>query len=157
MNIKDIDQLDPKNTLLDNLPVDMLEAIYEAQRRLMQKYKGLEENHFEKIFGVKGTIPDKVWAGDKSNVHTKAGNHFIVENINATIHELSEATQVLKNWKSWKQTEVEADADHYREEMIDALHFFMEAFVLSGITPKEIYETYLKKNKVNQARQRTNY
>lgn len=136
---------------------DKLDQIFSAQKKLMQNYKKIAEEDLKKKFGVEVSIPEDVWNGMTANLHTKSGNHFIVEMINAAIHELSEAVQTMKNWKSWKQTEVPSDVDHFKEEMIDSLHFFVEALLLCGVTADEVYDLYFKKNKVNQFRQESNY
>lgn len=135
----------------------MLKEIFTLQKRLMGKYRGIAEEHYKKVFGVTVAIDPKAWKGTEDNLHTKTGNVLVVDMLNSAIHEISEAVQVLKNWKAWKQTEMEADSTHFKEELIDAVHFMVEAMILSGMTAEDVYEIYTKKNKVNQFRQRTNY
>ena len=62
----------------------------------------------------------------------------------------------LKN-KPWKQTHMETDVEHYKEEIIDAFHFFVELCILSGIDEDDLFKIYLFKNEVNRFRQRSNY
>lgn len=158
MNTKDIDKAKGiKNDFLSNLPKDKLEAIFGGQKFLMKTYLPIAEKHFEKVFGSKVKIDEKAWAGKESNLHTKVGNFLIKDMLDASIQELAEAIQCMKNWKAWKQTEMETDAEHWKEEMVDALHFFIEALILAGVSAEDIHELYFKKNKVNQFRQRSNY
>jgi hypothetical protein len=151
MNIKDIEG---REMSFDG---DKLDQIFGGQKFLMQGYKSIAENHFSKVFGSKVSISDQAWGGTESNLHTKTGNFLIKDMLDAAIQELSESIQSMKNWKSWKQTEVPTDVEHWQEEMIDALHFFVEACILADITPVKIHELYFKKHQVNQFRQESNY
>lgn len=158
MNINDIDKATTENNLdFSNLPKDKLEAMFMGQSALMAKYKPIAEKHYEKVFGTPVKISDEAWNGGNGNLNTKAGNFLIKDMLDASIQELAEAIQTMKNWKPWKQTEMETDIPHFKEEIIDALHFFMEACIFAGITPQELYDLYFKKNQVNQFRQRSNY
>lgn len=155
VNVKDVDEV--RGEVNEVLSKDLLTNIFMYQENLMKDYKEISEAHASKIYGMGARIPSAVWKGGEHNIQTKAGNHFIYEMLNAAIHEISEAIQALKNWKPWKQTEVSADADHFREEMVDALHFYVEACILAGITPEMLHDLYIKKNKVNKFRQSSNY
>lgn len=136
---------------------DKLDQIFSAQKGLMVNYKTIAEGHYSKIFKQEVKFSDEVFAGGAYNIHTKEGNYLIRDMINATIQELGEAVQVLKNWKAWKQTEIPSDEGHFKEELIDALHFFVEACILAGIDPKELHDLYFKKNEVNHFRQESKY
>lgn len=150
----DIDSIRPDKKKYDG---DKLDQIFSAQRALMDEYKKIAEKHYETVFGTKITISEDIWKGGEHNLNTKAGNVFLYDMLNAAMHELSEAVQTTKNWKAWKQTPVPADVNHFKEELIDALHFYVEACLLAGITAEELYSLYFKKNKVNQFRQSSNY
>ncbi len=136
---------------------DKLDRIFSAQRDLMTGYKTIAEGHYSKIFKQDVKFSDEVFEGGEHNIHTKEGNYLIRDMLNATVQEIGEAVQVLKNWKAWKQTEMPSDADHFKEELIDALHFFVEALILAGLTPETIYDLYFKKNEVNHFRQESKY
>jgi NTP pyrophosphatase (non-canonical NTP hydrolase) len=78
----------------------------------------------------------------------KAGQRLIRENLLNMIEELMEASFCLRN-KMHRLTDVRVfDFEHYREELGDALAFFMEVCILSGITADDIYEEYKRKNAV---------
>ena len=158
MNTKDIDKAkDIKEDFLSKMPKDKLEAIFAGQKFLMEKYLSIAEKHYEKVFGSKVKIDEKAWEGKESNLHTKVGNFLIKDMLDAAIQELAESIQTLKNWKAWKETEMETDVDHFKEELIDALHFYIEACILAGISARDVHDIYFKKNKVNQFRQRSKY
>ena len=136
---------------------DKLDRMFKAQYDLMQKYKNVAEDHLSKIVKQPVQYSDEAWKGGEFNLHTREGNVLIKEMIQASMQELAEAVQVLKSWKPWKQTEIPADVDHWKEEMVDAFHFFMEALLLAGVTPDELYELYFKKKEVNEFRIETKY
>lgn len=66
--------------------------------------------------------------------------------------ELHEARQHLKN-KSHRATLInEVDREAYVEELADSLHYFVELLIASGITPDEIFDSYMRKGEVNRKR-----
>lgn len=74
------------------------------------------------------------------------------------IEELFEALSELKNWKSHKVTEEPTvDRDAFLEEMVDAINYFFAVLVLSGFSPQEFYEAYVKKDSVIHQRLKNNY
>ena len=126
--------------------IDMLEALFVNQLELMKKYHEIEERVLPCI------VPDDV----PVNLDSYEGQHCLRWLIRNAITELSEADDCLKN-KAWKKTMIETDVVHLKEEMVDALHFFIEACILIGMDAKELFEFYMKKNAVNKFRQRSEY
>lgn len=152
MNINDTDG-ESKN----EYEGDKLDKIFAAQKDLMLKYRPIAETHQSKIFKNDVKYSDGVWEGGEHNLHTREGNSVIKEMIQAAMQELAEAVQVMKNWKPWKITEVPTDIDHWKEEIVDSVHFLVEAMLLSGMTSEELYELYFKKHEINSFRINSNY
>ncbi len=73
----------------------------------------------------------------------------------AIVHEAIEL-QRLTSWKWWKKPK-EFDKDAAKEELIDIWHFVVQASIELGMTPKDILQEYIKKNKVNHDRQKSGY
>jgi len=73
----------------------------------------------------------------------------------AIVHEAVELQQTT-NWKWWKNS-AKFDRDHAAEELIDILHFAVQAALELGLTPDDILEEYQRKNAINQERQRNGY
>lgn len=72
--------------------------------------------------------------------------------------ELFEANQHLKNSKDHRATEVkDVDRDKYVEELVDALHYFLELVIMSGISLDELYKAYIEKGHINDARIASGY
>ncbi len=136
---------------------DKLDKIFSGQKALMPKYKEIAEEHYAKIFKQKVHFSAEAWSGSSSNLHTKEGNYLIRDMLNAAAQEIGETIQVMKNWKAWKATEMPTDVTHFKEEFVDILHFLIEAAILAGITPDELFDLYFKKNEVNHFRQDSKY
>jgi dimeric dUTPase (all-alpha-NTP-PPase superfamily) len=67
--------------------------------------------------------------------------------------ELWEANSLLKNSKDHRITDVnDFDRKKYVEECVDALHYFFEIMIASGITKQELVDAYLEKGEVNKRR-----
>lgn len=73
----------------------------------------------------------------------------------AIVHEAVEL-QRLTDWKWWKRPAT-FDSEAAKEELIDIWHFVVQASIELGMSPSEIVEEYVKKNKVNRDRQKSGY
>ena len=65
---------------------------------------------------------------------------------------IGEAQEALAFWtnvtKPWKDPG-EIDIEHVKEELIDVLHFLLQAFVELDMTDNEVVDLYLQKNERN--------
>jgi hypothetical protein len=74
------------------------------------------------------------------------------------MHELFEANHLLKNSKNHRVTEIkEFDRESYKEELVDALHYFFGIVIYSGITVEELHEAFIKKGEINVQRVKNGY
>jgi len=122
-------------------PTDMLEDIWKRQRELVEKYAEIEGFSLDDI---------------PVNLDTKKGQNRVRDMMWRVVEELGEAANCLRN-KPWKQNEVPTDKDHYFEELSDAMHFFVELLLVSGLTAEDAWNLYRRKFEVNQFRQRSGY
>jgi hypothetical protein len=91
------------------------------------------------------------------DLSSKAGQKFVKTISYECADELHEARQHLKQ-KEHRVTDVGAvDRSEYVEELVDALHYFFEIVIASGITPDELYDAYMKKGDVNTDRIENDY
>ncbi len=71
-----------------------------------------------------------------------------------TLAMLSEMAELLNevNFKWWKNPK---PVDEYavKEELVDILHFFVSMCLKAGMTPQEMYDIYMEKNRENFNRQ----
>lgn len=126
---------------------DMLKWIFDQQRRLLDKYRDIENS----VLGFE-LFPAEL----PVDLDTHAGQFLLKAAAYRVVEELSEATNCLKN-KPWKQTQVVTDRDHFEEEVADAFHFFVEFCILAGIDEERLFDLYARKHKVNVFRQESKY
>lgn len=88
---------------------------------------------------------------------------YIKDMILWTTDELHEALHELPYAKDWSKKYEKEDYNHekqwklFKEEMIDAWHFFMNIMIAAGFTPEEIFKMYMEKSAINVERQKTGY
>lgn len=116
-------------------PYDKLVQMFSQQERFMQL---LQEKRNFPAFPV--------------DLTSKAGQKFLKTISYECADELHEARQHLKN-KDHRATHIkDIDREAYVEELVDALHFFFEIVIASGISVDELYEAYIKKGEINVQR-----
>lgn len=92
------------------------------------------------------------------DTNTKSGQKVLKSITHECMHELFEANQMLKNSKDHRATDVrEFDREGYVEELCDALHYFFEIAILSGVSADELYDAYMQKGKINVDRLEKGY
>jgi len=119
---------------------DNLQRLYDLQKHLMERYRD------------KQYIP-----GFPLDLTSKKGVKVFRDCIFHITQELFEAVLYLKNRPSRKEEIIDYDEDAFLEEMIDALHLILEAFILAGYSVEEIVTKYEEKNKVNHERLNEGY
>lgn len=137
MNINDFDEPLP--------PGDMLYIIFFKQAELRRKYHEIEEKNLGYPITA-GTL----------NLDDPKDQQRIKDFMERITEEIFEAANCLK-CKPWKNTHVPTDKAHFYEELVDALHFFIELLIMVGFTPESLTKTYLNKNAVNHFRIGSNY
>lgn len=97
---------------------DKLVAIFNRQKELMNKYHDIEKRS-----GLLQTEDCPV------NLNDKRGQARIKDFSWRIIEEVGEALDALN---------VHCDEEHFKEELIDGLHFLVELSILAGIEPKDV-------------------
>lgn len=144
MNITDVKFVKPL-TENEEEDEDMLRQIFRKQFDLMAKYHEIEEKNGCLI------TPDV-----PVDLHSHKGQHRLKDFAWRVTEEMGEAMNCLKN-KPWKVTPMATDVQHFREEIADAFHFFVELCILAGIGPDDLFDLYMRKNHVNIFRQGSGY
>lgn len=137
MNVTDIGEE-------NDLPKDMLKAIFAKQSALEVKYYDIEKNNGALVLPI------------PLDVHSFKGQTRIRDLIHRITAEIYEADNCLRN-KAWKTTHVATDEKHFKEELIDGLHFYIQLFIELGMSSEDVYRLYCKKNQVNKFRISSNY
>ena len=132
---------------MDKLKKSMAESF-----ALMRNYDKLvkmfeQQEQFMKLLQEKRGFPDF-----PVDLTSKVGQKFLKTISYECADELHEARQHLKN-KDHRATLInDIDRDAYVEELVDALHYFFEIVIASGISVDELYEAYIKKGQINVQR-----
>lgn len=117
MNINDVEE---QST--EEVPSDLIGAIFSRQASLMEKYHQIEKDNG---FHYNGPIP--------VNLHDKFGQAKLKDFAWRMTEEFTEATDSLL---------LNDGQDHYLEELIDGLHFLVELFILAGYKPEGSMEDW---------------
>jgi len=133
-----------KQILVEEHDGNTLQMIFARQQDLMDKYDKIE---FANGFDVPVAPVD---------INSHRGQARLKDMTWRCVEELGEAMNCLKN-KPWKQTMMETDLTHYREELADAFHFFVELCILSGLSATDLFTLYFLKSEVNKFRQDSKY
>ena len=74
------------------------------------------------------------------------------------VEEVFEAVQELKNAKSHRQTEIrDFDRAAFKEEMVDSFNYFLSLLIIMDVTPDELFEAYVNKDKIIHDRIKSKY
>ncbi len=74
------------------------------------------------------------------------------------VEEVFEAVQHLRNWKPHKLSESDDfDRAAFKEEMVDSFNYFLSLLIIMGVTPDELFEAYVNKDRVIHDRIKSNY
>jgi len=80
---------------------------------------------------------------------------WILNYIRAMQQELAELTDSVP-WKWWAKYQ-EFDQQNAKVEIVDLFHFLISLAQVMGMSANDVFEAYLKKNKVNHNRQDSGY
>jgi len=80
---------------------------------------------------------------------------WILNYIRAMQQELAELTDSVP-WKWWAKYQ-EFDKQNAKVEIVDLFHFLISLAQVMGMTSDDVFNAYLKKNKVNHTRQDSGY
>ena len=138
---------------------------------------GSSQDTLGDILNTQAFTQKEIYGWDFKNMTLRDLMGFWHMNNHALADEIHEATDALGGikdgngsaiWKKWKKAYStysdikfsdlsENDQLECKFEIIDILHFFMNMAVSVGMTPKEMYNMYMSKNKENIARQKRGY
>lgn len=119
---------------------DKLDKVFELQTEFMQLLKDHDK------------MPE--WPVDLT---TKSGQRLVREITFNLIEELMEASFCLRNKVHKLTDDRNFDRAHYVEELGDAFAYFLEVCIVSGISPSEIFNEYVKKNGIVKERLKNGY
>jgi dimeric dUTPase (all-alpha-NTP-PPase superfamily) len=131
-------------TLFNSKPLATMETFLDTE--LMDK--------MDEIFNLQEKLNTRIGVNmNEMNDDDRA--KWILNYIRAMQQELAELTDSVP-WKWWAKYQ-EFDKQNARVEIVDLFHFLISLAQVMGMSAEDVYEAYLKKNKVNHNRQDTGY
>lgn len=120
------------------------------------------DDRLDEIFKKQTELMDMLILGDKLpeypvDITSKGGQRLIKELIWAMVEEMAEASFILKNRSHRFTDHTDVDFAHFKEELADAMSYFIEICKFSGITPAELHAEYTKKNVIVKQRVKDGY
>ena len=108
----------------------------------------------DEIFSMQDTLNKRIGVNtDGMSDEDKA--LWVLNYTRAMQQEMSELIDSVP-WKWWAKYQ-EFDEQNAKVEVVDLFHFLISLAQVLGMTPEDVHEAYLKKNKVNHERQDSGY
>ena len=109
---------------------------------------------FDEIFSMQDMLNKRIGVNtDCMSDEDKA--KWVLNYTRAMQQEMSELIDSVP-WKWWAKYQ-EFDEQNAKVEVVDLFHFLISLAQVLGMTPEDVHEAYLKKNKVNHERQDSGY
>lgn len=118
---------------------------------MKEKYKG--KDMWQVMFEL---VDSQNISWSDSSIDTREGQNEWKNLLFCLTEELYEAANCLKI-RPWVKTEYKVDYDHLYDELADSMWFFVQLLRKTGLSPSQAFEIFLRKCKVNEFRQNSNY
>ena len=109
---------------------------------------------FDEIFSMQDTLNKRIGV-NTDGMSDEAKAKWVLNYTRAMQQEMSELIDSVP-WKWWAKYQ-EFDEQNAKVEVVDLFHFLISLAQVLGMTPEDVHEAYLKKNKVNHERQVSGY
>ena len=108
----------------------------------------------EEIFSLQDELNSRIGVVTQG-LDDEEQRKWILNYVRAMQQELAELTDSVP-WKWWAKYQ-EFDKQNARVEVVDLFHFLISLAQVLGTSADDVYDAYLKKNKVNHQRQDSGY
>jgi dimeric dUTPase (all-alpha-NTP-PPase superfamily) len=108
----------------------------------------------EEIFSLQDELNNRIGVVTQG-LDDEEQRKWILNYVRAMQQELAELTDSVP-WKWWAKYQ-EFDKQNARVEVVDLFHFLISLAQVLGMSADDVYDAYLKKNKVNHQRQDSGY
>lgn len=109
---------------------------------------------FDEIFSMQDTLNKRIGV-NTDGMSDEDKVKWVLNYTRAMQQEISELIDSVP-WKWWAKYQ-EFDEQNAKVEVVDLFHFLISLAQVLGMTPEDVHEAYLKKNKVNHERQDSGY
>lgn len=108
----------------------------------------------EEIFRLQGELNNRIGVRTEG-LSEEEKTKWVLNYTRAMQQELAELIDSVP-WKWWARYQ-QFDEQNARVEVIDLFHFLVSLAQILEMSPDDLYNAYLKKNKVNHSRQDSGY
>ena len=108
----------------------------------------------EKIFEMQDELNQRIGVQTES-MSDEEKTKWVLNYTRAMQQELAELIDSVP-WKWWAKYQT-FDDQNAKVEIVDLFHFLISLAQVMGMTPEDVYQAYVKKNKVNHDRQESGY
>jgi len=116
---------------------------------------GSDRDALSIIIEMQNYLQVEAYGNDFRNMAEALKPKYIADMVLACTDELHEALNEV-GWKPWASSR-HVNAEAFKGELIDALHFLVNLFLLAGMDSREVLRLYLEKNRRNLERQKAGY
>lgn len=113
-----------------------------------------EPQKLEELFRMQTSLNDRIGA-KLENLGEEQAKYWVLNFSRAMQHELTELEDCYP-WKWWANYQ-KTDIQNARVEVVDLWHFLICLTIAVGMSPEDLFQAYIKKNKVNLDRQNSGY
>lgn len=107
------------------------------------------------IFAEQADLQKSMPTGEITAMTNEQRLEFVRWNVLALEDELHEALAET-SWKPWATAQF-FNHEEFKNELVDALHFFVNLCLTGGITSDELFDGYRQKRRRNEQRQKEGY
>ena len=111
-------------------------------------------DRLEGIFAMQADLNRRIGV-DLEGISEEEKVRWVLNYSRAMSQELSELVDSVP-WKWWAKYQT-FDEQNARVEVVDLFHFLISLAQALGMSAEDVYEAYVKKNKVNHSRQESGY
>ncbi len=108
----------------------------------------------EHIFEMQAALNDRIGV-KTAGISDEEKAKWVLNYTRAMQQEIAELIDSVP-WKWWAKYQ-KFDEQNAKVEVVDLFHFLVSIAQVLGMTPEDVYQAYLKKNKVNHDRQDSGY
>jgi|TARA_B100001093_G_scaffold38919_2_gene33254 dimeric dUTPase (all-alpha-NTP-PPase superfamily) len=108
----------------------------------------------EKIFDMQDDLNKRIGVVT-NDLSEEEKTKWVLNYTRAMQQEMAELIDSVP-WKWWAKYQ-KFDEQNAKVEIIDLFHFLISLAQVMGMTPEDVYQAYVKKNKVNHDRQESGY
>ena len=114
----------------------------------------MDKDQLRALFDMQKALNQRIGVETESMDEAQK-TQWVLNYARAMGQELAELTDSVP-WKWWAKYQ-EFDDQNAKVEIIDLFHFLISLAQVMGMTPEDVYQAYVKKNKVNHDRQESGY